>query len=103
MTGVYTNYTGVVTTDMMINGPITLTKGWTETAAPAAAPVVKSASAAPAFTWKPANGIALKSDRAALRRTPFSDKAPVYQKAAYKRIKIEDSFERMKKAYGIER
>ena len=103
MTGVYTNYTGVVTTDRMINGPITLTKGWTGTATRAAAPAVKSASAAPAFTWNPANGVALKSDRAALRRTPFSDKAPVYQKAAYKRIKIEDSFERMKKAYGIER
>ncbi|MGM9740885.1 MAG: hypothetical protein ACI3ZP_09815 [Candidatus Cryptobacteroides sp.] len=103
MTGVYTNYTGVVTTDRMINGPISLTKGWTEPNVPDAAPAAKRASAAPAFTWNPANGVALKSGSAVLRRTPMSATAPVYQKVTYKHRELEDALARMRKAYVYER
>ncbi|MGM9767714.1 MAG: hypothetical protein ACI3Z0_04545 [Candidatus Cryptobacteroides sp.] len=103
LTGVYTNYSGVVTTDMMINGPITLTKGWEETGTSAAAPATKSASAANAHLWNPAAGAALKSRGAALRRTPVLGDAPVYQKVTYKYRSLEDALARMKKAYVYER
>ncbi|MGN1234250.1 MAG: hypothetical protein ACI4UJ_12515, partial [Candidatus Cryptobacteroides sp.] len=103
MTGVYSSYTGVVTTDRMINGPITLTRGWTPPEVPGAAPAVKSASPANAPIINPANGSVLKTGGKALRRTPMSGKAPVYQKVAYKHRDIEDALARMRKAYVYER
>ncbi|MGN1216127.1 MAG: hypothetical protein ACI4TJ_07765, partial [Candidatus Cryptobacteroides sp.] len=104
LTGVYSYYGYIYTTDLKISSELTLTRGWTEPAPEPGQLATRSGKpAVRSFSWNPANSMNISGSIPAMRRTPMLGKPVERKQATYKRVKVEDAVNRMMKAYGYER